>query len=127
MLNGKPEESSAVNNGIFRQVQLHIMATKRFILVYQHCLESCIPSDCNLVLLRTLHDDVLRGYRPGNFFFFSLSLFHIVTTTAHCPLTYPDEFAYKFSKTMLNNYLKFNVIQFLYHMLSQYKFICCSF
>ena len=30
LLNGKPEESLAVNNAIFRRVQLYIMATKRF-------------------------------------------------------------------------------------------------
>ena len=32
LLNGKPEESLAVNNAIFRRVQLYIMATKRFAL-----------------------------------------------------------------------------------------------
>ena len=73
VLNGKPEESLVVNNGIFRRFQLHIMATKRFLLVYQH-VESCIPSVCNLLLLRTLHDNVLRGYRPRNSLFLSLSL-----------------------------------------------------
>ena len=30
LLNGKPEEGLAVNNAIFRRVQLYIMATKRF-------------------------------------------------------------------------------------------------